>query len=170
MKFDPFKWQQVRPNVENKGPQGMLHVMCSESATVYVSCQGVEAIAGHGKEVRVRLAEAFTFRVKADKAADVFVYSPMANCQQSDGEVFTNIDRQPDESGTMLEISRALRAFKLEQAGLRKQVRAEMRELQKERKVRNPVTPDSDDDPESSDIEDAQTEGDEPEETGEQPE
>jgi hypothetical protein len=49
------------------------------------------------------------------------------------GEVFTNLDRMPMESGTVAEVTREMRRFKLEQAGMLREMRAERAKLTRER-------------------------------------
>lgn len=150
MRFDPFKWTEVKPNVETESPKGVLHVMCSEFAKVYVTCQGVEALAGVGHDVRVQIADAFDFKVETEKTARVFVENPRNVSFEPVGEIFTNADRRPAESGAMLEVTRGLREMKL----LQKSVRNEMRALERSRKQvpQDDPAPDNEDVPDPADI------------------
>lgn len=151
MKFDVFKWQEVKPNEEHKAPQGRLHLMCSEVAKVYVSAQGVEVLAQVGHETDIQSKEALTYRVEAPEGARVFVEVNRSVNNNTTGEVFTNMDRTPSESGTMLEVQRALRLFHLEQKTLRREIDSERQSLQRLRKTREPevvIQPEPDPDPE----------------------
>ena len=105
--------------------------MCSQQATVYVECEGVEAIAGIAQETRIQIAQDFYYTVKAPKGADVYVYAPADNWHKPTGEVFTNIDRKPTESGTMLEVTKALRLFNIERQQERREHQRRMAEYRK---------------------------------------
>ena len=131
MRFDPFKFSEVKPNVELESPKGLLHVMCSQPVTVYVSCQGVEAIAGFGQEIRVQIADAFTFRIEGPELTRVFVEDPRSIYSVPTGEVFTNLDRKPAESGTMLAVQQALRNLKLQERSMLQTMRAAERRTKK---------------------------------------
>ena len=137
MKFNPFKYSEVKANAEIESPQGLLHVMCSENCNVYVTCQGVEALAGYGREVRVQIADAFIFRVEAVKTARVFIEDPQKVFYTPKGEVFTNMDRKPQESGTMLAIKQGLRSLQLKEMSILNT----MREFDKRTRASAPKEP-----------------------------
>ncbi|AXH75565.1 MAG: hypothetical protein [Microviridae sp.] len=118
--------------------------MCSAPGNLYLTAFGFEVLAGFGQEIDVQTAEAVTARLEAPEGTRVFVEIPRSIFQQSEGEVYTNIDRLPSESGSMLEITKALRAFKLEQAEIRRDMRAEHFELLRQRKASKPPVADGD--------------------------
>lgn len=160
MKIDLYRWREVKPNETFQAPKGRLHVMCSETANLYVSAFGHEVLAGFGQEIDVQTTETVTAIVEASPDARVFIERPMAINHVSDTEVFTNADRLPTESGSLLEVSKALRAFKLEQREIRDEMRLEHFELLRQRKKLVPKTdlrpeeiPDEDQEPDADDQE-----------------
>lgn len=132
MKFDPTKWQEIKPNEAYQNKTGRLSVMCSETtAALYVTAQGLEALAGVGAKIDVASVEAETFKVTASDDARVFVYLPHRAPYAPVGEVFTNLDRKPMESGSVLEVTRAIRAFKIEMMQERRALLDEARRVRK---------------------------------------
>lgn len=131
MKFDPTNWQEVKPNETYQAKTSRLFVMCSQQAALYVSAEGVEALAGVGASIDVNTAKPTTFKIDAPAKARCFIYEPTRLGYEPQGEVFTNTDRQPMESGTMLEITKALRQFKLEIAQQKRMLAEETRKLKR---------------------------------------
>lgn len=125
MKFDPFNWNEVKPNEKVFAGQGLLRVRCSAPSPLYIEAQGVEALCGVGTAFEVETSEAVSFRVDAPKGVRVFVHSPEVTSIVAAGEVFTNIDRMPDESGNLLEVRRALRQLEIERRAVLREIRAE---------------------------------------------
>lgn len=126
MKFDMFSWDEVKPNVENEAQKGTLFVRCSALAALYVTAQGVETLAGYGAEWSLEISEAVTYRVDAPKGVRVFKHRPfMETAVEADGEVFTNIDRMPHESGMMAEVTRARRMLEIEKRQMLNDIRRE---------------------------------------------
>lgn len=129
MKFDPFNWQEVTINDEYESPKGRLHIMCSQNASVYVQALGYEVLAGVGQKIDITTAQAVTYRIEAPEGTRAFVETREAHFVKSSGEIFTNFDKKPTESGAVQEINRALRRFKLEQQEIRRQMRIESQTL-----------------------------------------
>lgn len=122
MKFDILKWQEVTTNETYDAPKGRLHIMCSKESAVYVSAHGVEVLAGVGKEIDITTSEELTFIVEAPEGTRVFVETPRAVYHKSETERFTNDDRRPLESESVL-VKRALRQFQIEQSKMIAQMR-----------------------------------------------
>lgn len=141
MKFDVSKWSELSPNVLYEGQVGRLVGNCSQLAAWYVLWNGQEILAHVGHSVDISISEPFSWRCEVDTSARVFVSAPRAVHHNVVGEVFTNIDRKPRESGMVAEVSAALRRFKLEQRDLRADIRRERFELERERKALRPVVP-----------------------------
>lgn len=135
MKIDLYKWREVKPNEKFQAPKGRLHIMCSKSANLYVEAFGIEVLAGFGQEIDISTTETVIATVEADSDARVFIESPRAIFHESEGEVFTNIDRTPTESGSLNEVRKAMRLFQLEQRELSRQMKAEHHELLRQRKA-----------------------------------
>lgn len=138
MKFDPFKWNEVKPNEEFEIPPGRLCVMSSEIAKVYVTAEGYEVLAGVGYKVEITTKAKMTAKIDAPKGARCFYESPPAVNYSPKGEVFSNADRKPLESGTVLEVTKALRQFRLERQVIMGELKAEQRKLLALREERAP--------------------------------
>lgn len=135
-KFDPFNWSPVEIGKEFEAPKGSLRVMCSDpEAAVYVGAEGHEALAGVGTEVSIQTAQQLTFRVEARKGSKAFIERTVT--MSLDGppkEVFTNADRMPHESGSVMEVRAEMRKFLLAAKQERREMRNErMRDRRSER-------------------------------------
>lgn len=130
MKFDPFNWHEVKANEKVQARKGWLRLRCSAAAPVFIEAEGHEVLLGVGTSFDVETSEAVNFRVEAPKGTRVFMYRPFGTSVESEGEVFTNIDRMPQESGAVAEVTKALRLFKVQQNALLRQVRAERNALE----------------------------------------
>lgn len=122
MKFDPYSWKEVKPNEEIKIRKGRLQLRCSAPSPLFVSIEGVQALAGYGTSFDVQIAEAATVNL-ANAEARVFMYDPESTAVRYEGEVYTNIDRMPHESGMLAEVTRARRMFQLEQRAALREMR-----------------------------------------------
>ena len=157
MKFDVFKWQEIDASSVYEIQSGKVHVMCSKPAAVFATVEGYEVLLGVGTEIKADIAAlSVEIKIQAPSGTRAFVNSPTVALLVDDGEVFTNIDRQPMESGTMLEIKKAMRQFQIEQMNLRRELRAERHALDRAKGVRADETaPDGEPEPAS----DSTTEG-----------
>lgn len=139
MRFDPFNWSEVKPNVEIKVDNGRLQLLCSVPSQVYVTAQGYEVLAGVGQEVNLQISEEVTFRIESDAPGRYFVYQPERIALEAEGEVFTNADRMIEESGTIAEIRRELRAFELERRETLREIRMERAQARQEFQALQPA-------------------------------
>ena len=133
MKFDLLAWKEKK-NAQGKILGPVLRVRSSVAGALYLSghdADGVvaEALVGVGTEFDVEAPGALTWRLDVPKAARVFVHEVEPSAMTFAGEVFTNIDRMPDESGTVAEVLRAQRLFKLEQQAMLREMREAARAL-----------------------------------------
>lgn len=144
MKFDIFSWQEVQPNEENQARKGILRVRASAPVALYVQAEGYEVLAGVGLSHEVDLSEAVTWRAEAPEGTRVFWQPPAVTTYVCDGEVYTNIDRMPHESGQVAEVTRALRMFELQRREALREIRAERDALEAARTARQA---DAQDDP-----------------------
>lgn len=139
MKFDPFSWDEVKPNVEVQVGKGPVRIMCAAPTALYISAQGVEALAGVGTSHDVEVSEPVTVKLDAPKGVRCFIFNPpLTTAVQPHGEVYTNVDRMVEESGTMAEITRARRQFELERRAMLREMRVEHARLQKAMKADTP--------------------------------
>ncbi|AXH75896.1 MAG: hypothetical protein [Microviridae sp.] len=113
MRFDLFKWHEVKPNEVHNSPSGRLQIMCSEKANLYISAHGYEVLAGFGQEIDVTIAEKVSYRVETAKSCRVFVYRPASINMETSGEIFTNIDRIQEEGGSLSAIRQEIRRFEI---------------------------------------------------------
>lgn len=81
----------------------------------------------------------------------VFLHRPFGTSMEFEGETFTNIDRMVSESGNLLEVKKAMRAFQLEQRAMLGQIRAERDNLVAERAAAAQATVESPVDPAPAD-------------------
>lgn len=129
MKFNPEEWQEVKANEKIGVSQGRLWLRLTQAAPVLVTSNaGVETLVAFDKEVDVEVTDC-AFAQFTDKAARGWVYVHPVNAYEPDGEVFTNADRMPYESGSVNEVTAALRMFKLEQRAILREARAELNEI-----------------------------------------
>lgn len=144
MKFDVFQWSPVLIKVPQQAPLGRLWLRLSKPGALYVEAQGYEVLAGYGAEFDLKLAQPVTFRIDAAETVSAFLYTPEAVYHRPDGEVFTNPDRMVHESGAVLEVRKALRAFELEKRAILR----EMRAMAKSSRTNSDTTPDPEPAPE----------------------
>lgn len=129
MKFDVFAWNEVHNGQEISAAKGKLRLRCSAPAPLYISAHGVEALAGYGTAFEVDLSEAVTFRLDGPKGTRVFQWHPEPSATVARGEVYTNIDRMVQESGTVMEVRRALRDLEIQRRAVLSEMRAEAARL-----------------------------------------
>ena len=144
MKFDPLTWNEVPTNETFNIGKGVVRLRASAPVPFYVEIHGVEALADYGTNVEIEVSEAARAKVIAPKGVRVFVYSPMPTATQAQGEVFTNIDRMPSESGPMAEVTRALRALEIERRSALRDIRQAAAQAgigQKRQKAVQPAEP-----------------------------
>lgn len=144
MKFNLFAWSEIPNGEAFEIESGVLHVMCSEVAKVWVSAHGYEVLAGVGHEVKISVAETLEVRIEAPKGAKSFVYGPRRETFEPRNGVFTNMDKRPVESETVLAVKRALREMQLQQAAFR----AENRKMLAKSKPNDKVEPEPKPEPE----------------------
>lgn len=113
MRFNPYAWDEVSSNEEIEVGKGRVLVRCSAPTPLYVSAQGVEALAGVGTSHDVEVSEAVTIRLDAAKGVRCFVHRGGNVAVRPVGEVFTNIDNMPVDDGAVAAIKKAMREFDL---------------------------------------------------------
>jgi len=138
MKFDLFRWHEVKPNDKIQAPKGFLRLRLSQASPVYLEAEGYEVLLGVSSSFDVELSQAVTFRAEAPSKTRVFFERGFGSSVEQSGEVFTNIDRMVDESGTVSEITRAMRMFELERRATLKEIRQERASLLKQVQASKP--------------------------------
>lgn len=146
MRFDPNKWKEMKANEAFKPAKGLLHVMCSQAAAVYVTSKdGIQALAGVGTSVK---AQGDYAEVTVETDGRVFVYDPANVVHTSTGDILSTADRMPLENGTMKAIKQATREAQLAQREMLREMKAERAKWQAERDAAQAVQPPVDPEPE----------------------
>ena len=127
MKFDPLSWQEIKVGTKYETEKGRVHVKATTPLSLFVSIEGVEALVETGTDLRVELAQEMEYWLEGPAKTRCFVHAPGKLYYKPVGEVFTNADRLPDESGAMQEVRKALRAMKLENREILRNMRENMK-------------------------------------------
>ena len=125
MKHDLFAWQEVKINAPHKVPKGHLFLRLSAASPVFIQAEGVQSLLGVQTEFSVEISEAAQITVAAKTGTRAFVRVAPATSYEHYGEVFTNIDRLPQESGMLADVTRARRQLELERRQMMAEIRAE---------------------------------------------
>jgi hypothetical protein len=119
MRFDPTRWGEAVRGF-TAVPPGRLIVNTSRLAALFVAVRGLdgkfgaEALVGFGSHWDVELSQHSAFICESgDKDCRCFFYIGKAVPYVDSGVRFTNIDRTPSESGSMLEVRKGLRELEL---------------------------------------------------------
>lgn len=114
MLFDATEWAEVTANKWLGCTMGKLHVRTSEFSVLYVRQLGVDAIASTGHEHKVRVGTECEYMIAMPgKDATCYVHTPTNPVLVIEAEKFTNLERKPSESGTLLEVKKAIRELQL---------------------------------------------------------
>lgn len=125
MKFNPTDWKQVKPNAEIQVPPCLLQLRLTSPGTLFVTTQGVEGLHGEGTSFRVSIPEGSSYKVNITAPGKVFQHQLVRRRFEDKSEKFTNIDRLPNESGPLQEVTRALRMMKIEERAMTQRIRQE---------------------------------------------
>lgn len=137
MKFDLFSWQEIEPGTKYETAKGRIQIKASKEVALYASAEGVDVLVGVGTSISVEFVQKVDYWVEGPAKTRVFTHAPGKLFHRPVGEVYTNADRMPDESGAVAEVRKALRAFKLEQREIRREA---AEERQRNKPKRNPET------------------------------
>ena len=138
MKHDLFNWREVKADEKVQVKRGRVRVRCSREAALFAESEGVESLVGVGTAFDVTLGEAAALTL--DGPADVrwFVGDDGGTSVPSEGEVFTNIDRMAQESGTVLAVKQALRELEIRRRQMLREMRDENERLRRGRRADEP--------------------------------
>jgi len=139
MKFSPENWKEVKPNEQIEITQGRLWLRLTQASPILVtSLSGVETLVCFDTETDIEVTDC-AFAVFTNEKARGWLFERPVEYFESEGEIFTNADRMIPESGTMTEITSALRLFKLEQRAILADARSELDEIRAEAARHRPV-------------------------------
>lgn len=122
MKINPLEWNEI--NETTFSAQGLLLLRSSQPFALAIETMGVEVAVGAETHHKIPLAEPSKVTVVGGKAK-VYRKAPPPRLVVSNEETFTNIDRLPQESGTMQEVTKAVRLMKLEERAMIRRIREE---------------------------------------------
>lgn len=159
MKVDLFAWQELQLQQKYQTAKGALHIKSSEPVALYAQAEGVEVLVGTGTEIKAQFVQEVEYWVESAGSARVFVHAPGKQFYVPVGEVYTNADRAPDESGTVLEVRKALRQFHLEQQAVRREMRRDMANLRRARAATSPAEQTAEERDPPGDPDEVETEG-----------
>lgn len=147
MRFNPYIWKEVRSDEKAKIGKGRVRVLASAQAALYAEAEGVEVLVGFGSSWEFDTSEGLTLRLEGPQGVRWFIEEKHGTSITVVEEVYTNIDRMPHESGTLREVTRALRAFEIERRAALREIKAERRSLEKLRAKVGMTEPDAEPEP-----------------------
>ena len=122
MKINPLEWSEVHET--SFEAEGLLQLRSASPFALAIEAFGVETVLGAATSHRVALSDSSKVTLVG---GDMKVYrkdSPSRVVRMT-GEKFTNIDRLPQESAAMQEVTKAVRKMKLEERALVRRIRDE---------------------------------------------
>lgn len=122
MKINPLEWNEVDETTFKA--QGLLLLRSAGPFALAIETLGVNVAVGAETYHRIPLAEPSQVTLVGGDAK-VYRKLPPPRLVVSNEETFTNIDRLPQESGTMLEVTKAIRLMKLEERAMVRRIREE---------------------------------------------
>lgn len=122
MKFDITNWSEANAGENIAFAAGRIIMKASMPAKFYVQALGLEILATVGHEIDIDISMPTAVRVSAPKGCRTFYYDPAPNWMEPSGDVLTNVERTPLESGAMMEVRKALRLHSIKQNTLRQQM------------------------------------------------
>ena len=137
--FNPTEWVPIATGSPFELEQEALHLRSENPMVVFVEYRGVQAIAATGLDCNVRVPRDAIVTIKAKGM--VFLETRHVPVYQPQGEVFTNVDRLPHESGSLDAVRSELRRFKLEQRSELMRLRAAAADLRALREQDNGEKP-----------------------------
>lgn len=114
MKFNPTDWKEVKANAQIQVPACLLQLRLTAPGVLFVTTEGVETLYGEGSAFRLSVPENSAYEVKLS-GGKVYQRDIPVRTFADTSEKFTNIDRLPQESGTVAEVTKAVRMFKIEE-------------------------------------------------------
>jgi len=126
MKINPLEWNEVPHEQEIQARSGVVQLRGSGPFSVLLSTAGVTSVQFVASEATLRLPEETSFKViPSQKGVVVFVKDAPNRVVRMTGEKFTNIDRLPQESQAMQEVTKAVRMMRLEERAMVRRIRDE---------------------------------------------
>lgn len=141
MKNDIFNWIEVSPNTEIQVEGGRLRLRLSTPSPVYVTMLGYEILLGVDTVFNSTYSEPFSFRVDS-KTVRCFLESlPLKSYSPESSVVFTNVDRNPSDSGSVLAVRAEIRKHALESRSYLADIKLARAELSRAQALVAPLVP-----------------------------
>lgn len=114
-RFNPFDWTEVAPSGSKliKGTAGRLRLRIPSTQALFISVDGYEALVGVGTDFDVIVGGDYYFRFGGDDSA--YLYDPDKECISDCSVIFSSLDRRPELSSAMAEVSQSVRLFEIRQ-------------------------------------------------------
>lgn len=138
MKFSPYNWNEVKSNETLNVEKGRVRLQISKPSAIFTISEGYEALVGYGTSFDFEISESAQIKIDGPTTARLFHYRSAATTLQEHGEVFTNIDRMVQESGTMAEVTRALRMLEIERRSALRDIQRASNGLSAQRRAAQP--------------------------------
>lgn len=136
MKFNPLDWSEVKTNAKVQIKGGYLWLQCSKESALFVEAEGVESLQGVGTSFRLDLPAEASIRLVSPDGTVAYRRAAWSRVvHEPKMERFTNVDRLPHESGTMAEVTKALRKLQLAERESIKRMREEEAALRRLREA-----------------------------------
>lgn len=126
MKYDPDKWQEVPHGKKIVVPAGQVQLRLSRPCAVYSETEGVETLVGYDAAFDLKTgAEMTIYADPLDPQVRMFAWWPTTLVLEDlTSPVFTNIDRQADDSPHLDFVKGGLRALEFAKREMLREVRA----------------------------------------------
>jgi len=129
MKHDITEWAEVFTDTQIEMDTGHFHMLATHDCNVFAMNYGADILIGSGKEVRRQMSGPQIYVIEGPSDARIFMHMPDEKALHCVGEVFTNIDRQPMESGNLYEVRKAHRLMQIQSAQMMEGMRKEHRKM-----------------------------------------
>lgn len=135
MKLNPSEWSVAREKFQAKG---VVRLRGQTPFAVRLSVDASEVVLGEETQHTLYLDKVTQVVILSKQP--VYMKAQPSRVVHPTGEVFTNIDRLPNESGTVAEVTKALRMLKLEERAMIRRIREEIRSADEVIEPRQPRT------------------------------
>jgi hypothetical protein len=142
MKNDIFNWSEVAINTETESGGGRLRLRLSAPSPVYVTVMGYEVLLGVDTTFNAPFTSDFSFRVDAADGVRAFMeVLPESSFTPEPKQIYTNVDRNPAESGSVLAVRAEMRKHAIEAKAYLADIRRAREDLTKAQKAQAPRVP-----------------------------
>lgn len=137
MKFNVEQWEGFSTKNPFLVMRGLLHIRTTDpGAKLFASnAEGETVLVGMGCDIKLRTRDTMLCSLET-KEKEAYRYAPKPKAKDPEGEVYTNADRQPLESGTLLEVRKAARQAQLEMLVQRRALEKDARRQKRKEKKR----------------------------------